>query len=367
MKRPDHILRRLNRAGYQAYYVGGCVRDSLLGRPIHDWDMTTAALPEQVMALFPKTVPTGIKHGTVTVLDKGQAYEITTFRADGDYADGRHPEDVRFVPSLEEDLARRDFTVNAMAMDADGKLYDPMNGQDDLNRKLLRAVGDPTRRFTEDALRMLRGLRFSAQLSFELEERTMAAIAACAPLCDKLSAERVRDEVEKTLLTSYPQMVGKMAELGLLEKFLPKQMRNCDGIGTCPMERTVRWTALCRIYPELDLTALRLDKKTAKDAMAVARLEQPYDRQAWKQLLSEQGRERGLLAADLFGARMTVEEILASGECLWLGDLAVTGRDLPQISGTALGQTLKRLLTHVLTHPADNRKEVLLQLAEKME
>lgn len=365
MDRPDHILRNMNKNGFEAYYVGGCVRDTLLGREIHDWDITTAALPEQVMALFDHCVPTGLKHGTVTVLDGAESYEVTTFRADGDYADGRHPDSVRFVPNLTEDLARRDFTVNAMAMDADGNIYDPMGGQDDLWKRRLRAVGDPVKRFTEDALRMLRALRFSAQLGFEIEEQTMKAIAVCAPLCEKLSAERVRDEMEKTLLSPCPAKVGQMAELGILEKFLPKEVRDCRPIQNCPMERTARWTALCRIYPELNLTDLRLDKVTARNAMTVAQLECPADRFGWKKLLSEQGKERGLLAADLFGARTIAEEIIASGEPLWLCDLAVTGKDLPYITGAELGRALHELLSHVLLHPEDNEKQALIKLTEK--
>ena len=362
MERPDHILSALQNCGYQAVYVGGCVRDTLLERPIHDWDITTSALPEQVMEVFERCVPTGIAHGTVTVLYDGGSAEVTTFRADGDYLDGRHPEQVSFVPSLEEDLARRDFTVNAMAMDQNGRIFDPMGGQTDLERKLLRCVGRPEKRFGEDALRMLRAIRFSAQLGFEIEKETMEAVSKCAPLCRKLSAERVRDEVEKTLLSSFPTYVGRMAALGLLDRFLPREDRDCRKIDNLSPERTVRWAALCRIYPELDLTALRLDKKTARDAMTVAALDRPQDRLEWKKLISEQGKERGLLAGKLFGDESAVKEILASGECLSLQELAVAGADLAPMRGPAVGQTLHRLLQHVLEHPEDNEKETLLRL-----
>lgn len=366
MDRPDHILHKLTQKGFAAYYVGGCVRDLLLGRPIHDWDMTTSALPEQVMEVFDHCIPTGIRHGTVTVLDGGQTYEITTFRSDGTYADGRHPDGVRFVSTLEEDLSRRDFTVNAMAMDAAGDLCDPAGGQRDLRNRCLRAVGEPELRFREDALRMLRGLRFSAQLGFAVEERTMAAIRTCAPLCEKLSAERVRDEVEKTILSPDPKIVGVMAELGLLLPYLPKENRDCGLLETCPGERRARWTALCRVYPELNLTTLRLDKKTARDAMTVAGLDCPETVMGWKLLLSRQGAERGLLAADLFGCRRIVDAILAGGDCLWLKDLAITGRDLAGYKGAELGEVLQKLLDHVLAYPADNTKEKLLHLAKHM-
>ena len=173
---PSEILDTLEQAGYEAYYVGGCVRDRLLGRPVHDWDITTSAMPEVVLALFGHCVPTGIAHGTVTVLLEDTGAEVTTFRTDGSYHDGRHPDRVTFVRSLREDQARRDFTVNAMAMDRRGRIYDAFGGQADLDRRLLRAVGDPETRFREDALRMLRALRFAAQLGFALDPDTARAI-----------------------------------------------------------------------------------------------------------------------------------------------------------------------------------------------
>ena len=174
--RPDEIIKTLERAGFEARYVGGCVRDTLLGRPIHDWDVTTSALPEQVLALFPRTVPTGLQHGTVTVLSDSGPVEVTTYRADGDYHDGRHPDGVRFVRSLREDTARRDFTVNAMAMDQRGNIRDFYGGRADLAAGILRCVGAPERRFREDALRMLRACRFAAQLGFAIEPETWAAL-----------------------------------------------------------------------------------------------------------------------------------------------------------------------------------------------
>ena len=180
--RPDEVLDTLQRAGFEAWYVGGCVRDTLLGRPIHDWDVTTSALPEQVLALFPRTVPTGLQHGTVTVLSDSGPVEVTTYRADGDYHDGRHPDGVRFVRSLREDTARRDFTVNAMAMDQRGNIRDFYGGRADLAAGILRCVGAPERRFREDALRMLRACRFAAQLGFAIEPETWAALLRCEPL-----------------------------------------------------------------------------------------------------------------------------------------------------------------------------------------
>jgi tRNA nucleotidyltransferase (CCA-adding enzyme) len=237
-----------------------------------------------------------------------------------------------------------------------------MDGQPDLAKKLLRCVGRPEKRFGEDALRMLRALRFSAQLGFEIEKETMDAVSECASLCRKLSAERVRDEVEKTLLSPRPQTVGEMARLGLLQPYISEENRDCSLLERIPAERTVRWAALCRIYPELDLVAMRLDKKTARDAMTVAALECPQDRLGWKKMISVQGKERGLLAGKLFCNEKAVEEILASGECLILQELAVAGADLAPLQGPEVGQTLHRLLQHVLEHPEDNQKEILLRL-----
>ena len=174
--RPDAIIKTLEDAGFEARYVGGCVRDTLLDRPIHDWDIASQALPEDVLRLFPHCVPTGIRHGTVTVLLDGVSAEVTTYRLDGAYHDGRHPEGVCFVRSLAEDLARRDFTINAMAMDESGAVTDLFGGREDLSRRVIRCVGEPETRFREDALRMLRAYRFAAQLGFSLDAQTQAAI-----------------------------------------------------------------------------------------------------------------------------------------------------------------------------------------------
>ena len=176
-QKAEQILHILNEAGYEAYVVGGCVRDSILDRVPGDWDITTSALPEQVKELFHRTVDTGIQHGTVTVMMGKEGFEVTTYRVDGEYHDGRHPDAVTFTRSLEEDLKRRDFTINAMAYHPGHGLVDLFGGMEDINRKIIRCVGDPVERFTEDALRMLRAVRFSAQLGFTVEENTKAALA----------------------------------------------------------------------------------------------------------------------------------------------------------------------------------------------
>ncbi len=211
------VLQTLEQAGYEAYAVGGCVRDILMGKPPHDWDVTTSALPQETMALFDHfAIPTGLQHGTVTVRSGALSCEVTTFRTDGDYPDHRHPAAVTFTRSLREDLARRDLTVNAMAMDMRGTLHDPFGGQADIRRRVLRCVGEPERRFHEDALRILRTLRFSATLGFAIEEDTHRALRTQSGDLRYVAAERVREELTKLLcgtdvlrvLLDDPQVLG---------------------------------------------------------------------------------------------------------------------------------------------------------------
>ena len=216
------IITVLQDAGHEAYAVGGCVRDSLLGRTPTDWDITTSADPSDVQRLFSRTIPTGIEHGTVTVRMRGKSFEVTTFRIDGKYSDGRHPESVTFTASLEEDLARRDFTVNAMAYAPDKGLIDLFDGRRHLEEKIICAVGDPEKRFGEDALRILRALRFSAQLSFSIEERTAAAVRKLAGTLERISAERIRTELEKLITSDHPEMLEEAYRLGVTAVVLPE-------------------------------------------------------------------------------------------------------------------------------------------------
>lgn len=216
------IIHTLEQAGFEAYAVGGCVRDSILGREPDDWDITTSAKPEQVKALFYRTVDTGIRHGTVTVLKNRTGYEVTTYRIDGEYEDGRHPKDVVFTASLEEDLKRRDFTINAMAYNETRGLVDLFDGIGDIERKVLRCVGDPKERFREDALRMMRAVRFSAQLDYEIEEKTKEAIAQLAGTLEKISAERIQAELVKLLLSAHPERIRTCWETGMTAVFFPE-------------------------------------------------------------------------------------------------------------------------------------------------
>ena len=216
------IINTLEDAGFEAYAVGGCVRDALLGRKPNDWDITTSAKPEQVKALFRRTVDTGIAHGTVTVLLDKDGFEVTTYRVDGEYEDGRHPKEVSFTASLEEDLKRRDFTINAMAYNSRKGLVDLFEGQKDLENKIIRCVGDPLERFTEDALRIMRAVRFSAQLGFSLEKETRKALLVLAPNLKHVSAERIQVELVKLLVSPHPDYLRIAYEAGVTKEFLPE-------------------------------------------------------------------------------------------------------------------------------------------------
>ena len=258
----ERILQILNRAGHEAYIVGGCVRDAILGRTPGDWDITTSALPQEVKALFRRTVDTGIKHGTVTVLMQGESYEVTTYRIDGEYEDGRHPKQVTFTRSLSEDLLRRDFTINAMAYHPKTGLVDLFGGEADIAARTIRAVGVPDDRFDEDALRILRAVRFAAQLDFDIEPATMKSIAGHAENLQRISAERVRTELTKTLVSDHPEKFMLLHETGITKVIFPafdemlampqENPWHCCNVGLhtikvvqgVPADPVLRWTAL---------------------------------------------------------------------------------------------------------------------------
>ena len=218
----ENIIDNLQLHGYEAYAVGGCVRDSILCRDPQDWDITTSALPEQVKELFLRTIDTGIEHGTVTVMVGKEGFEVTTYRVDGQYDDNRHPKEVTFTRSLEEDLKRRDFTINAMAYNDERRLVDIFGGMNDLNRHLIRCVGNPWERFNEDALRILRAVRFASQLSCTIEPGTAEAIKELAPNLVNISAERIQAELVKLLTSDHPEMLQEAYLLGITKVILPE-------------------------------------------------------------------------------------------------------------------------------------------------
>ncbi len=216
------IIKTIMAAGYEAYVVGGCVRDSILGRNPQDWDITTSAKPEQVKALFRRTIDTGIQHGTVTVMLEKEGFEVTTYRIDGKYEDSRHPKEVTFTPNLEEDLKRRDFTINAMAYNEEVGLVDIFGGLSDIENKIIRCVGEARERFQEDALRIMRAIRFSAQLGYTVEEKTKDAIRELAPTLQNISAERIQVELTKLITSPHPDTLRMAYELGVTKVILPE-------------------------------------------------------------------------------------------------------------------------------------------------
>lgn len=364
-----HILNTLERSGYEARLVGGCVRDTLLHRRPNDWDVATAAPPEAVTELFERTVPTGIRHGTVTVLYGGSACEVTTYRVEGAYSDHRRPDSVRFTSRLEEDLSRRDFTINAMAMDASLAITDPFGGQEDLSRRLIRCVGDARERFTEDALRMLRAVRFAAQLDFALDSAALEAIAGCAPLCSALSPERVAAELRAVLASRDPDMVWLMADLGLLNAWLTPRKGERTHLGALP--RCARLAHFCNdlsrcgsiTSTDTFLRSLRMDTRSVKTCSAAAEILASGSCD-YKRLLRDYG-EDAVLAA--YPKSRRLRAVLRSGECWSLASLAITGGELAALgyAGRELGEELRRLLEHVIDCPEDNRPEILCKLASE--
>ena len=367
-----HILNTLERSGYEARLVGGCVRDTLLHRRPNDWDVATAAAPEAVKELFERTVPTGIRHGTVTVLYGGSACEVTTYRVEGAYSDHRRPDSVRFTSRLEEDLSRRDFTINAMAMDASLAITDPFGGREDLSRRLIRCVGDARERFTEDALRMLRAVRFAAKLGFEIDGPTLAAISDCAPLASALSAERVAAELAGILASPRPDFAWALAGLGLLDKYLlPGRDASAPQPSLARLPVYARTAHFCAALEsggnitstESFLRALRFDAQTVKTASAAAKILRSGSRD-YKRLLRDYG-EAAALAA--YPKSRALREVLRSGECWSLRTLAVGGAELAALgySGRELGAELESLLERVIERPELNKAEILCKLAEE--
>lgn len=349
--------------------AGGCVRDSLMGRRPDDYDVAASAPPEAVEALFARTVPTGIRHGTVTVLYGGGRCEVTTYRVDGAYTDHRRPDGVRYTASLEDDLARRDFTINAMAMDAAGAVTDPFGGREDIGRRLIRCVGEPERRFNEDALRMLRAVRFAAKLGFEIDGPTLAAALEYAPLTASLSAERVAAELRAILASSRPDYVWALVDWGLLAGRVGPGRGGAERGSLAPLPRYARTAHFLRALEDGGhiasargfLSALRFDGRTARVSSAAAEILASGSRD-YKRLLRDYGREAVLAA---FPRSRRLRELLRSGECWSLDALAVNGDGLKALgySGRELGEELSRLLEHVIDNPEDNRKDILCKLA----
>lgn len=398
------ILHTLEAAGFEAYLVGGCVRDLLRGGSPHDWDICTSAQPMETAACFPRTLDTGRKHGTITVMEGTQAYEVTTYRVDGPYSDGRRPDSVRFVPSLKEDLARRDFTMNAIAMDCGGKIQDPFGGFRDIQAGLIRCVGQPGRRFREDGLRIMRALRFAATLDYAIEEATAAAVHANRDMLKHVAAERINSELCKLLtgpgagqvLRAYPDVLWVFwPELGPTAG--PEQTHPCcpDGwahtvraIDRAPPDLILRLTLLLagRFCGQQSseaagrlLRRLRFDRDTCRHVTALLNhCNTAIEPKTIRHLLHRLGREDFYRLLELRRAggkeggidevQAMADQIIAQRQCYTLRELAVSGRDVLAAGvtpGPEVGGLLNALLDRVMSGELPNQREALLREVQK--
>ena len=426
-KGAEFIIRSLENAGFEAYIVGGCVRDGILGRDPEDWDITTIAKPDEIKRIFSHTVDTGIEHGTVTVLvppeevERGiRSFEVTTYRIDGEYTDHRHPNAVSFIGSLEEDLARRDFTINAMAYHMERGIIDPFHGQEDLEKKIVRAVGRAKDRFAEDALRMMRGIRFSAQLDFSLDEEAYLGIESLKESLENVSKERIAVELWKLLASAHPDKVELFFSTGLapyITEDFPKIQES--GIPKllpfAPVEKIVRFGLFLRNVPDLArkiLRDLKLDRESIEGGSHFAALfseeevESPYalrkriaryglkmvrDFYEMRLALLQQDEEElySPLESDLLESKRRTGEIITTKKqaesivkerllwitkveseknCVSLSELMLSGKDLISLGvspGKRMGEILQLAFDRVLQEPKENEKEKLISYLQE--
>ena len=423
----NSIIETLLAHGFEAYAVGGCVRDGLLGREADDWDITTSASPYEVKALFRRTIDTGIQHGTVTVMLDKEGFEVTTYRIDGEYEDGRHPKEVLFTKNLEEDLKRRDFTINAMAYNEQTGMVDIFGGVKDLEDKIIRCVGEAGDRFDEDALRIMRAFRFSAQLGFSIEENTRIAAAQRAENLKKISAERIRVELTKLLLSAHPDRLLWMQQNGITDIVLPEfdamvatflqEGAYAFNLGVYTLEvinqagtqgdwskkelQMLKFAALLHSLAggaaKAVMRRLKFDNETTD---MVVRLVSAFDEYidlsgsneehpvAMRHMMHRLGPDMMELlwelqraqivsgnpeimehkSAVLAKTREIYREVVARGDCVSLKQLAVNGKDIIGIGATPgrqLGDILDQLLQQVLDKPELNEREILLSLAKQ--
>ena len=399
------IITTLQMYGYEAYAVGGCVRDSLLNRTPGDWDITTSAMPEETKSLFDKTFDTGIEHGTVTVVFGREGYEVTTYRIDGEYTDSRHPREVTFTRSLKEDLLRRDFTINAMAYNDKDGLIDIFGGKEDLQRKCIRCVGNAKERFSEDALRILRGVRFAAQLGFDISEDTKEGMRELAPTLRNISAERIQVELVKMLTSDRPELLKMAWELKITQIFLPEFDRMMETIQETPHhmynvgEHTLhamdangvahfkKHAAESEKIAGRVLKRLKFDNDTLRKVTKLVKYHD-YRMEATEKnvrramnIIGEElfpyymeVRRADVLAQSLYKREEKIQnldeieelyrKIVALGQCVSLKTLAVNGSDLIAAGmkpGKKIGEKLEELLELVIDDPDMNTKEKLFQ------
>lgn len=391
-KKIERMLQKINSAGYEAYIVGGCVRDCFLKRQPQDWDITTSAEPEQIKKIFNRTYDTGLQHGTVTVSWEGEHYEVTTYRIEGKYDDCRHPNNVTFTKSLKEDLQRRDFTINAIAYHPQEGIKDYFSGQKHIEQKIIKGVGNAAERFQEDALRMLRALRFSAQIGFDIEQKTYEALQQQKGLIKKISVERIHDELEKMLLSEHIEKINLLWQSGLLNEISPMLSERMEQYGEqvikqikkAPFDRMIIWTIFLQYMTaeqgEAFLKYLKFDNNTVKTVVMLLKhlkddiaLEEYELRKKANEMTTEQLNRLLLIQQiqqrqNIKQLRDCFDKILQRGDCITLKELAVTGEDLIKtgmVKGKEIGTMLHFLLDVVHRNPEKNTKEILLQCAKE--
>ena len=384
------IISRLEKADYEAYAVGGCVRDSILKRSPEDWDITTSAKPEVVKRLFSATIDTGLQHGTVTVVIEKEGFEVTTFRLDGDYTDGRHPDRVAFTSSLTEDLRRRDFTINAMAYSEKTGLIDEFDGERDLEDGVIRAVGEAKERFSEDALRMLRAIRFAGQLNFKIEEKTFDAIKELSSNISKVSVERIAKELEKLLLSGNPEYIALVYETGIFSVIAPEVamlFENCEisasikalSRASFPEKKELYQIRLAIFLEGLGadkaaklLKRLKLDNdtiNTVKKLLELSLREVEKNETDMRRTVKDAGHKMMPLLLEMRRAKglkdnkELYQTVIDNGYCTSISELNINGKDLMGAGipkGALIGSTLERLLELVIEKPELNTRESLL-------
>ena len=384
------IISRLEKADFEAYAVGGCVRDSILKRSPEDWDITTSAKPEEVKKLFSTTIDTGLQHGTVTVVIEKEGFEVTTFRLDGDYTDGRHPDRVAFTSSLTEDLRRRDFTINAMAYSEKTGLIDEFDGERDLEDGVIRAVGEAKERFSEDALRMLRAIRFAGQLNFKIEEKTFDAIKELSSNISKVSVERIAKELEKLLLSGNPEYIALVYETGIFSVIAPEVAmlfengEISDSIKALSRASFPEKKELYQIRLAIFLEGLGADKaakllkrlkldndtiNTVKKLLELSLREVENNETDMRRTVKEAGHKMMSLLLEMRRAKGLKDNkdlyqtVIDNGYCTSISELNINGKDLMDAGipkGALIGSTLERLLELVIEKPELNTRESLL-------
>ncbi len=391
----DEIVTRIQNVGSEAFVVGGCVRDSLLGSIPHDWDITTSLQPPEILELFSdfKTFSSGLRHGTIGIVTTLGIVEVTTYRIDGKYTDNRHPEEVVFSKDIRDDLKRRDFTINAMAFNRCEGLVDLFGGQEDLDKKFIRTVGDPNVRFSEDSLRILRAVRFASTLGFEIHQGTKDAIVKNCHLLDNISRERIASELSRLILAENPfniliEYESLFAYLLKIENcYSPEKWRdNVRAVSKSEKNLSLRLALLLDGFdaPEI-LRTLRFDNKTISEAKTIAKfLHQEIDSDIIfvKKQLSKIGADNFLLVlkakkallcespTKLIEIESIFEKIVYERQCFSINQLAVDGNDLESalnISGKTIGDTLQTLLDAVISEKCENTKDGLLQYARENE